>query len=299
LPVCMACALQLDVVLSAPRTDMRLSTLSVVTCTHCDPEGLESTLHSLEPLHRSNRAWEHLVVDASPGVSAKVLKSLPSGWPLRHLVQAPQGVYPALNAGAHLATGNYLWFLNGGDRLKSITVLESALGALERDDCLGLVCCGADLVRDGEYLHTTVPKRTLLRSILGRNGICHQAVVYRTRTFREVGDFDPGLALVADYDHHFRCHLTGARARCTPDVLVEFDTTGLSSNYRLVEHEIRSVHRRYWRRVPVGVAVMNEVLRVEDSVRVRSIKLLASSRLGPMLRPLGLAWRRIALLRHR
>src|SRR5919108_5613652 len=103
--------------------------LSVVTITYRDPAGLASTSESLLPLLRADNSWtwEHVVVDSSPEENRAVLEGLPPDWPLLHVVTPARGIYPAMNEGIQCASGRYLWFLNGRDRLHDADALERLL----------------------------------------------------------------------------------------------------------------------------------------------------------------------------
>jgi glycosyltransferase involved in cell wall biosynthesis len=183
--------------------------LSVVTITYNDAAGLRLTVDSLKSLFEVWPAsqWEHVVVDGSPAVSRHVLEDLPAGWPLVHVEQSPGGVPRAFNEALAVATGAYIWFLNGGDALRDPAALSRMLGVLDGDRAADFVCGGVYLSRDGSALYPAVPRHTLLGNVLGRSWMYHQGVVYRRASLSRVGRFSTAYRAAGDYDYHIRCYV--------------------------------------------------------------------------------------------
>lgn len=203
--------------------------LSAISVTYKDPEGLARTIESLKPFALEFDSWEHLVVDSSPGLNASVLSSLPPGWPLRHIVTDPKGIYSAMNSGIAEAKGDVIWFLNGGDRLKDSRLFRALLDRLISSEDIEMICAGCDLERSGEPLYPKLPNATLEESLVYRNQLVHQAVIYKKCLMEKVGGFDLSFSIAADYQHYFRCLAMGVKAICVREALVVCDLSGTSS----------------------------------------------------------------------
>ena len=273
--------------------------LSAVTVTLNDATGLRRTLESLRPLFGAwpSFAWEHVVVDGSPGLSRRVLDDLPVGWPLVHVEDPPHGVPHAFNRALGVARGTYLWFLNGGDALHDAGALARMLAALERDPALDLVCGGAYLTRNGVALYPTAPRRSLLGNILGRSWIYHQAVIYRRASLARIGPFSTAYRVAGDYDYHVRCYAAGLRARFTADVLVDYDMGGGSNDVVTAFREFKRIHRAHRDVLPAWVNCANEIVRGAEYARIVTLRTLSATGLGARLRPLWAKANR--WLRHR
>jgi len=260
-----------------------------VTITHNDAAGLRVTLESLRPGLTDWPAseWEHVVVDGSPALSRPVLDDLPVGWPLVHLARPPRGVPDAFNQALTVVRGTYVWFLNGGDRLHDPMALARMLATLDRDPATDFVCGGAYLSRHGAALYPTFPRRTFLASILGRNWIYHQTVIYRRASLDRLGPFSTAYRVAEDYDHHVRGYIAGIRGTFTDEVLVDYDMGGGSSDVGAAFREFRLVHRSYRHQLPTLVNWGNEIVRTAEYGRIMGLRRLSATRLGAGLRP---AW---------
>ena len=88
--------------------------LSIVTVVKDDPTGFDRTRESV--LNQSLENYEWVVVDSSH-LGLVVPEANVYTW------IAPAGVFPAMNVGLRLCTGNRVFFLNAGDTLNLKTTL--------------------------------------------------------------------------------------------------------------------------------------------------------------------------------
>jgi glycosyltransferase involved in cell wall biosynthesis len=166
-------------------------------------EAIDSALGQTRP------AAEVIVVDdGSTDDSARVLQ--PRAEEVRVVRQANRGVSAARNAGAALAKGDLLAFLDADDAWRPEKLAEQTALFVASPD-LGLVHCGMEEVdAQGRTLRTRVDgldgrvaeEMLLFRrtAILGGGS---GAVVPRA-LFEQVGGFDESLATSADWDLHHR-----------------------------------------------------------------------------------------------
>lgn len=208
---------------------MSAPVLSIVTITYKDPKGFQETLESLQPLLNSKISFEHIVVDSSKEESAAALGSISkTAWPLVYISQSPAGIYAAMNAGIQVAKGQFVWFLNGGDKLLSISKLEMFLETFDKNPNIDIVCGGCDFLVNGKYLKSRFPRDTFLASIIGKDSLPHQAMFYRKSALTDVGPFSTDYKIAGDYEHHFRCYLKGKKALCLKTTVVACDASGKS-----------------------------------------------------------------------
>lgn len=270
---------------------LKQSKLSIITITYRDPAGLRSTVSSLRELVGKSILWEQVVVDSSPDVSAAALP-LSSEWDWKHTVTEPLGIYPAMNEGIRQAKGEYLWFLNSGDVLKNSDVLKKILKSMDEDTSIGMVCAGVERTRKGETQFRWEPGTSFEKSLFGRNGICHQGMIYRRSVFEKVGFYSTEFKMGGDYDHHWKCYLAGIRSLFIPDVLAGFDDAGLGSKQPWLEFdELKRIQRAYYSQILWSAKLQNEVLRCVHLVKVLLFKWLQKNFLGNILRPIWLRFK--------
>ncbi len=215
--------------------------LSIITITYNDSEGFSRTLDSLRVLLGAPELageWEHIVVDSSPEINSSVLSRLGS-WPLVRIETPPRGIYPAFNLGLEHATGEFVWFLNGGDRLLNV---ENLRGLLDSFGSADLVCAPVEIYRNGKFTYNSHVKDNFSANLMGQNNLCHQGIIYRRSVFDCVGFYDVSYKLAGDYEHHFKCFFNGMKAGVFAGAIAQYDRDGRSDNFR----EVFGEYRRVW-----------------------------------------------------
>lgn len=208
---------------------------SIVTITYQDVDGLRRTVESVEV--QSLGDYEHIVIDGgSTDGSAEWLETNFTGaW-----VSEPDGGrYPAMNKGAAMASGRYLWFLHAGDSFGDPTVLERVARLLDRHEgdppewLFGFArVVGPD--RSVVGIIGFAPF-TMFKFAIQRLSIPHQATAMRRSLFEQIGGYDDRVEVGAD-----QVLLMAAANRSLPlavaDFLCDFDSTGMSANRPWVEN---------------------------------------------------------------
>ena len=93
---------------------------------------------TIESVRRQTYPYiEYLVVDgASKDRSLSIIQQFAAEMPnLLYISEPDKGLYDAMNKGLRLATGDYVWFLNGGDHLHAADTVEriAALAVVGRN----------------------------------------------------------------------------------------------------------------------------------------------------------------------
>ncbi len=197
---------------------------SIVTITFENLHGLTETVQSVRS--QKFRDFEHIVVDGGSrdGTPEWLDRHFSGTW----VSEPDQGRYDAMNKGARMACGEYLWFLHAGDVLGDAGVLTRVADAVEgRPEWVyGL----ARVVNPDKSLKGTlgfVPFSLFNFAILGRP-LPHQATVIKRSLFEELGGYDLGIPVAADQLFMIRA-VNVAPPLAIPDFLCDFDATGISA----------------------------------------------------------------------
>ncbi len=184
--------------------------ISVATVTYNASDLIQRTIHSVEEQDYPN--IEHVIVDGNSRDNTlehihhyqeRNSNAIP-----RHEIncisEPDEGLYDAMNKAIDLATGDYIVFLNAGDRFHAPDTLSRvAKVAAEHDGRAAVVYGDTDLVDyDGNFVRhrrLSPPSNLTWRSF--RNGmlVCHQAFYARTDLARRF-HYDEHYHFSADFD---------------------------------------------------------------------------------------------------
>lgn len=177
---------------------------AIITATYNAGDTIERTLASIDS--QTFTDYEHLIVDgASTDDTLAIAGRYPSK--LRRVVSEPDhGIYDAMNKGITLTKGQYLIFLNAGDKFHDSDSLRKIAGAIKANDLPGVVYGQTNIVDDkGKYLgprHLTAPDSLTLKSFADGMLVCHQAFI----ALRKVaGFYNLKYRFSADFDWCIRC----------------------------------------------------------------------------------------------
>jgi glycosyltransferase involved in cell wall biosynthesis len=154
-------------------------------------------------------ALEVIVIDdGSTDDTAAVLAAF--GGRIRYRPQAPSGVAAARNAGAWLATGEWLAFLDSDD-LWHPDKLARQLAYHAQHPALRASQTGEIWIRNGVRVnpcrHHRKPDGDIFASSVARCVVSPSAVLLRRELFVALGGFDEGLAVCEDYELWLRLGL--------------------------------------------------------------------------------------------
>jgi glycosyltransferase involved in cell wall biosynthesis len=179
--------------------------VSIVTITFNAADTLQPTLDSVAS--QTYDDVEHLIIDGASTDStvaiaqAYLSEATTNGrHEVRMLSEPDNGLYDAMNKGLRLATGDYILFLNAGDRLPApdtlARVMEVATMAGDGDHPAVLYGDTDIIGPDGKFIshrHLSPPQHLTWRSFRHGMLVCHQAFYARTDLARET-----------PYDTHYR-----------------------------------------------------------------------------------------------
>ena len=185
--------------------------ITIATVTYNAEATIARTLDSVA--RQTYRPVEHLIIDGCSNdrtisfVQRYIERNTnPRGFLIRVVREPDSGLYDAMNKALRIATGDYIVFLNAGDRLHDERILESVVQAASwrRDHPNPAVIYGeTDIVDDeGHFLRhrrLASPDTLLRSSYLNGMLVCHQSFYVRTDIARTI-PYDLRYRYSADYD---------------------------------------------------------------------------------------------------
>ena len=164
---------------------MSTPVFTIITVTDNAERTLPATLYSI--LSQEYRHIEFLLIDGNSqdrtlaqaqALEPRLREHCAAG--VRLQSEPDKGLYDAMNKGLRLATGDYLIFLNAGDRFHSSQTLRKVADqVMEESPRPDLIYGQTDIVdSEGKFLrkrHYTAPAQLGERSFLSGMLVCHQA----------------------------------------------------------------------------------------------------------------------------
>jgi glycosyltransferase involved in cell wall biosynthesis len=202
---------------------------SVITITYNAEKTLEDTIQSV--ITQNYHHIEYIIIDgASKDGTMRIVERYRDN--IAIVVSEPDhGLYDAMNKGMHLATGDYLCFLNAGDCFHEddtlLNVAHSLAGLSELPD---IIYGNTALVdADGHFLRMrrlAPPEKLDWRSFRHGMLVCHQAF-FMKRT--KAVDYDLRYRFSADFDWCIRCMKASSTAHNTHLILIDYLSEGMTT----------------------------------------------------------------------
>jgi len=185
---------------------------TIATVTFNAAATIERTLQSVSA--QTYEAVEHIIVDgcSTDATMTAIQRYVERNTDQRHphsivLIREPDnGLYDAMNKAIVQAKGDYIVFLNAGDKFHSPTVLAEIAEQLQRYNSARLpavVYGETDLVDEqGNFLRhrrLSAPEQLSSKSFLSGMLVCHQSFYARTELAR-LTPYDLTYRFSADYD---------------------------------------------------------------------------------------------------
>lgn len=182
--------------------------ISIITVTYHAEATLERTLQSVA--QQTYPDIEHLIID---GASTDRTLEIARQYPHATVFSEPdKGLYDAMNKGLQRATGDYLCFLNAGDKLHSKETLAHIASSVSDGSPIGVIYGDTHIVdAQGQFLRNrrlTPPEHLTWQSFKDGMLVCHQAFYIN----RQIAlSYDTTYRFSADFDWCIRCMKEGEK----------------------------------------------------------------------------------------
>lgn len=184
--------------------------VSIISVTYQAEQFLEKTMLSI--LNQDCSDFEYLIVDGnSTDKTTEIIKHFelqinegiyaikPSNF---HWISEPdKGLYDAMNKGLKMAKGEFIWFINAGDKIHSDKTLKIVIDCLNRNPQCDILY-GKSLMIDQDDnilgdMRKTAPRGLMKKSLLNGLVVCHQAILVRKKI---APLYDLKYRIASDYD---------------------------------------------------------------------------------------------------
>ena len=217
-----------------------MAKLSIITINYNARVGLEKTLASVAEQNFTD--FEYIIIDGgSDDDSVGVVKKYESKI-TKWVSEKDAGIFNAQNKGAQKAIGDHLLFLNSGDILENINVLESFAPQLGSHELVY-----GDLVVDNgkERVRAEMPDKLDVYYFM-ISSLAHPCTFISTALFKKLGGYREDLKITGDYEFFLRAVLVhNASYLHIAKPVAVFNSAGISSNPAHEEKQLAE-RKRSW-----------------------------------------------------
>ena len=205
-------------------------TFSIITVTYNAGKVLEDTILSV--ISQTYRNVEYIIVDgSSKDNTLKIIGKYPKH--VSKMVSKPdKGLYDAMNKGIRMATGDYLCFLNAGDKFHEKETLQKIAETLKDKDLPDVIYGETAIVdEDGNFLHMrrlSTPERLNWKSFKQGMLVCHQAFLAK-RELALKYPYDMQYRFSADFDWCIRIMKEAKCLHNTRLTLIDYLNEGMTT----------------------------------------------------------------------
>jgi glycosyltransferase involved in cell wall biosynthesis len=201
--------------------DENIPSISVITVTYNRLDGLRKTFSSIASQTYAN--IEYIVIDGgSEDGTVNFLQEnndLISFW----ISERDAGIYDAMNKGASVATGDWVIFMNSGDKFFCEDTLNQVSAHL--DNSVDVVYGGVEsILVDSFQTRILQRKPRSLSEIWRQIPTCHQSIFVKLKLQVQF-PFDTSLIWCADHDLLVKLYATGYSFKEIPYIISKFDAT--------------------------------------------------------------------------
>lgn len=217
---------------------MSMPVVTVVTVVYNCVDTIETTLLSV--IRQSRPDIEYVVVDGGSTDGTREIIQKYDRHIARWISEKDAGIYNAMNKGIDLSTGDWIVFMNAGDRFHSNDTVEHVVGAL--DNGYAVVAGGVRYVYDADHARIKHMKLKFSGFYLS---VPHHQASFINNSLMKRYRYDESFRIRGDLDFITRLHADGHQFRMIDEVICDVDTTGVSSGLSKVHiaEEIRAGER--------------------------------------------------------
>lgn len=233
--------------------------ITIATVVYNGEKYLEETIKSV--INQSYEDVEYIIIDgASTDGTVEIIKKYEDKidyW----LSEGDKGIYDAMNKGIAKAAGEYIMFMNSGDRFFDINVLEELSFFLKKSQFPEIIYGNTVLEYDENYKKIENPGENI-KFWFGLP-FCHQSMAIKTELQKE-NLFDTSYNIYSDYDNYYKLWVQGYQFTYVGKSISCFNFDGLSSRLTLEGfremYQIGSKYKKF-NRLKFTIYLFDKVLR--------------------------------------
>ena len=205
-------------------------TFSIITVTYNAGKVLEDTIQSV--ISQTYRNVEYIIVDGDSKDNTLEIIDKYSEHVSKMVSEPDKGLYDAMNKSIQMATGDYLCFLNAGDKFHKKETLQRIADTLKNKELPDVIYGETAIVDEsGNFLHMrrlSTPERLTWKSFKQGMLVCHQAFLAK-RELALKHSYDMQYRFSADFDWCIRIMKEAKCLHNTRLTLIDYLNEGMTT----------------------------------------------------------------------
>lgn len=201
--------------------------ISIITVCYNAEDSIENTINSV--INQNNDNIEYIIIDGgSKDNTMNIIKKNKIAYEFKCFSEKDDGIYDAMNKGLNIATGDYIFFLNSGDKFIDNRVISDVINEIKNnnpDVLYGDILSETDNgVGKVTYNRFKVNKKSFCRG----NMICHQSIFIKNQILKEY-KFNIKYKICADKDLIINLYKHKFKFKYFERTISIYDRNGISS----------------------------------------------------------------------
>ncbi|MBU1963501.1 glycosyltransferase, partial [Patescibacteria group bacterium] len=168
---------------------------SIITVVYNGEEEIASTIKSL--INQDNNNFEFIIIDGnSTDATVPIIKRYKDNIDIM-VSEADNGIYDAMNRAIKRAAGQYIFFLNCGDRFCNDQVLSKVKENINNN---AEIYYGDIIIEKSSREKKLIKQENKSPENYFQPGITQQSFFVHCDVFKKIGVFDPDYPVAADYE---------------------------------------------------------------------------------------------------
>jgi glycosyltransferase involved in cell wall biosynthesis len=222
---------------------MKLKKISIITVTYNAEQLLEKTI--LNILQQECKELEYIIVDGAskdgtPDIiqkyGQKIADGLFAGFThqnFRWISEPDKGLYDAMNKGIDLATGDFVWFMNAGDKIYALDTVSKIQQMMNENPNANIFYGQSLIINKNDQIigerHKIAPNVLTHKCLLNGLVVCHQSIIVQKSIAPR---YDLHYKVAADYEWVLSSLESANEIVNTHLILSKFLENGFSSKNR-------------------------------------------------------------------
>lgn len=193
--------------------------ISVITVCYNSEKTIENTIKSV--INQDYKDLEYIIIDgASTDGTLNIIRKYQKQFPIILVSEKDDGIYDAMNKGIEIASGDYLNFMNSGDRFFEETTITKAVPFLNQND---IIYGNPEVI----YSDFKLIKKEPEPKYLWMGPVNHQSSFIKIETMKKY-KYNTNNKLVADFKFFLNVYYHGGKITKINKTIASYSNDGIT-----------------------------------------------------------------------